>query len=334
MITRLVIALAALAGLGAHPAGVAAAASAVPPLDFVPIGDAGNRDTIPEEVPFDDGLAIGSVDYDFHITRSPITVEQWFEFAFAYEPYAGGTGASTFITSWGQGGVGGAPISFIERAAEFPADVGWRYAARFCNWLHNGKLNEPWAFESGVYDTSTFVEDAEGNLLDQREPSPGAKFWIPTLDELTKAAFYDPNRYGSGQGGYWPYPDGGDQPLIPGLPEDGGETEASIEIEPGVYGPTLPVGSYPHVQSPYGLLDISGGEREWTTTWAGDGIRSVMSSNRSTPPDLLFLFDRIDFPEVDSYFAANSFRMATRIPAPGWASASVVSLIILRRRRS
>lgn len=302
----------------------------IPPLEFVTVGDPGNRETIPSEMPLWPEHEFGSVDHAFAITKSPITVEQWFEFVDAYEPFTDANGPA-FISNWGEGAINGDP-TYPESVAQLPAGVGWRYAARYCNWLQNGKVNEAWAFESGVYDTSTFGVDENGNYTDQREPSPGADYWLPSYDEWIKAVFYDPNRYGDGQEGYWLYPDGGNDPLIPGLPEDGGETEAGVEAEPG-FPVLLPVGSYPNVQSPYGLLDVSGGEQEWTGTWAVNGGRFVGGSSRGLPPELISLYDQIDHYDYDAFVATNSFRVAMRVPAPGTVLFVCFPFPYRRRRR-
>ncbi|MGE3108212.1 MAG: hypothetical protein AB7G11_07555 [Phycisphaerales bacterium] len=53
----------------------------------------------------------------------------------------------------------------------------WEMSARYVNWLQNNKASEQWAFESGVYDTSTFFRDEQGRPHHQTVPSPGARFW-------------------------------------------------------------------------------------------------------------------------------------------------------------
>ena len=45
-----------------------------------------------------------------------------------------------------------------------------------------------------------------------------ASGWIPTQDEWMKAAHYDPNRYGAGQGGWWLYSHRSDVAPVPGVP--------------------------------------------------------------------------------------------------------------------
>src|SRR5690606_23240620 len=100
--------------------------------------------------------------------------------------------------------------------------------ARYCNWLHNGKVNEQWAFDTGAYDASTFGRDENGDFTDDYTPLPGARFWIPSVDEWLKAVYYDPDRHGPGEGGWWLFPDSSDDPLVIGYPEDGGETNGSL----------------------------------------------------------------------------------------------------------
>src|SRR5690606_9083232 len=89
-----------------------------------------------------------------------------------------------------------------------------------------------------------------------------ARFWLPALDELIKAGYYDPDRYGEGQEGYWKYPNGTDTPLVFGPPGEGDwgwaeDDELWEELTPG---------RYPHTVSPWGLLDIVGTRVEWTET--------------------------------------------------------------------
>ncbi|MEM1071377.1 MAG: SUMF1/EgtB/PvdO family nonheme iron enzyme [Planctomycetota bacterium] len=147
--------------------------------------------------------------------------------------------------------------------------ISWRLAASYANWLHNDKERSLDALNSGAYDRSTFFTDPDSppNLLDQTTRSPDARYWIPSLDEWLKAAHYDPNKNGRGDGGWWQYPNGSDEPLQAGLPgEPGAETSYQLDVD-NFNELTIPVGAYPETQSPWGLLDVSGGAPEWTETW-------------------------------------------------------------------
>jgi formylglycine-generating enzyme required for sulfatase activity len=132
-------------------------------------------------------------------------------------------------------------------------------AAQYCNWLHNDRSSDLSAIEDGAYDASTFSTNSDGTFNDQLTRHPDARYWIPSLDEWVKAAHYDPDRFGEGQGGWWDYPDGSDDPLYPGFPGEG-ETSATLDWD-GAY---LPLGAYADIQSPWGLFDLSGGTMEWT----------------------------------------------------------------------
>lgn len=301
--------------------GVAVAAGSqamaqMPPsygFEFATITHAGNRPANAAEAPEFPYFPLGSVGYEYRISRTEVTVGQWIEFCTAYgrwvppEQQFEMTGRFVFRDP-GTGVYSGRP--------DLPAEMGWRFAARYCNWLHNGKVNERWAFESGAYDTSTFLTLPNGTFTDQLTPTPGARFWIPSLDEWIKAAHYDPNRYGPGVEGYWLYGNGSNTPSRPGLPSEGGETLAGLR--PSGSLPFLPVKSFPHVQSPWGLWDVSGGVSEWTGTaverYARYGKGTASYSFLSWPDE-----DRLDNmgPTNSPVQAVNGFRIASSVPSIG-----------------
>lgn len=314
-----------------------------PPPDFglswKTIGDPGNRPASAKEAPdFYEvpGLEIiaGQVDYTYRMTTTEVTVSQWFEFVEAYLPYYEGTnfsdpafGGNHILFSLVGGKVVGAGIE-SPFWNDTPANMSWEYAARYVNWLHNGKGTGQASFESGVYDTSTFVQDKNGNWLHQAERSPGAKFWIPSLDEWTKAAYWDPEK-NDGEGGYWQYPNGSDSPLIPGKPEDGGETNAGPEV-----GQPYDVGSYPDTLSPWGLMDMSGGMREWLEDPGGTmNVRLRKGSRRGGA----LSWDSIDHLSgnfVNSFGSFDGLRLAGAIPTPStFAPFAVLTLPLLARQR-
>ena len=237
-------------------------------LDWVVIGDLGNPG-FPGYGPWGQLKGRGAIDYHYRLTRTELTVTQWFEFVQAYAPYYDGSLGESI-------GLIGSFINFsgplndpesyyiAEGAEDFPANQSWRMAARYCNWLHNGKQNTEEAFSQGAYDTSTFTENEDGSYNDQATRSPGAKYWIPSLDEWIKGVYYDPASNG-GEGGWWWYPNSSDEELIAGLPWEGGQTNTTLFWNlPDIPLEILEVGAYPFVQSPWGLLDGSGGMREWT----------------------------------------------------------------------
>jgi formylglycine-generating enzyme required for sulfatase activity len=269
------------------------------------------------------------VDYEFQITRTEVTVAQWFEFVTAYAPYYTGSPNDPAFTSMWISPSGSGTYQMAPGSENFPADVSWRMAARFCNWHSNGRQNTQAAFETGAYDASTFTTNPDLTYNDQIAHSPGASHWISTQDEWTKAMHYDPDRYGSGQGGYWINPAGGEEPLISGDPWEGGQTNGGI---PSIGQITfLPVGSYPDVTSPWGLVDGSGGLREWTETDYYRQSRAWVGSMWFE--DFYWWTDRLDqFGGTWPWVGGQGFRVST-IPAPGTTACVVFGLGLLARRR-
>lgn len=308
-------------------------------FDWVTIGNAGNRGATVDEVPLTPLRAgIGAVGYEYRLTRSEVTTGQYLEFVQAYEPYWDGAAFdSSFI---------GSLISFTEPFPEpgmsagyfvqpqyqdVAANMSWEFAARYVNWLHNDKRTDREAFETGVYDTSTFVQ-VDGVNQHQLAHNPDARFWIPTADELAKGLYHDPDRYGAGQEGFWLYPDQGNEPL-----------ELGVETNAGGIPPFVddyrPVGSFPDVASAYGLLDGSGGVSEWTESLSLSGSRSRRLQFGSSVTTLSFaveLEDRLDYGGAGLLGGASGgLRIATVVPGPAtvWALPPTLLSVIRRRRR-
>lgn len=210
----------------------------------------------------------GSVAYDFRIARTELSVGQWLEFVNTIGPldtdrrfrFIGLTGLREDLSYPGPG-YRMEFDPFYPNAADLPLQgLSWRNAARFCNWLHNGRQASLESLEFGAYDTSTFGENPDNSFTDQITHTPGARFWIPTLDEWMKAVYFDPNQAGPGQAGWWEYPNSSNTPLVPGVPGIG-QTSAGLDFTDLGFGISL--GAYPDQQSPWGLLDASGGISEW-----------------------------------------------------------------------
>lgn len=320
----------------------------VPPsygFDFVTVGDPGNRGATAAEAPMwnrDLYGPLGAVDHTFRITRTEVTNAQYLEFLNAYSATPGYVWDPSMISTSiaiERFGPSGNPIYFVLPGAEnYGADVGFRYAARFANWLHNDKGSDLADFETGVYDTSTFRDDPVTGLpLDQVERSSDATFFIPSIHEWMKAAHWDPDRNGLGQGGYWQYPDGGDEPMvaaIPGEPES--ETSAGLALLFGEYT-RIDVGLYPDSASPWGMLDASGGLSEMTESVSDFTRFKLFRPGTNTSSLDPALEDRLDF-----FFSqtrptsSNGFRIAGVVPAPGGTAVLALGAMLAceRRRRT
>jgi len=307
-------------------------------LDWVTIGDPGNPAAQPEDyfwLQFREFGPVGRVDYEFRLTRTEVTTNQWIEFVDAYartftnvnvsDP--GFTGIWTRRSSNDPANYGWHALPGAENAA---AEMGWLYAAKYCNWLHNGKVNEAWAFDTGAYDISSFHELPSGLWEGNSQHLPGATFWLPSWDEWTKGMHWDPHKSGPGQGGYWMYPHSSDIRPVGGLPgTPGAETSAGDYPNQPLF---VPVGSYPQVQSPWGLFDGSGGAAEYLGYWV-DGApdtRGSITGGSIHPRDRLDYLGTTLIPTS----IGGGFRVASVVPSPSAASLVVLFALASYRTRS
>lgn len=305
-------------------------------LEFVTVGHAGNAEVPPEYQSFPTPTpGLGRVDYEYRIARTELTYGQYVDFVRGYAPYWSGTNSVEFL---GLGiRVNGDihdPGSYVIRPGweNAPAEMGWRFAARYCNWLQNDRATTLNAFQTGAYDATTFTPDPPfGVVNDNANRLPGARFFIPTQSEWTKAMYYDPNRFGPGAEGYWQYPITSDQiPTIgaPGSP--GAQTNTNL----GFTNPPYPIASYPTVMSPWGLLDGSGGAREWLE--GGSSSNPLIRSFRGTEQFSGSIFnDRIQliFPPVAFVDTTVGIRIAALVPSPSTTVLFSAAIVTLKRRK-
>ncbi|MBX9737016.1 MAG: formylglycine-generating enzyme family protein [Phycisphaerales bacterium] len=310
--------------------------------EFVTVGAPGNAGY--EGGQFGNNAGAGAVADPFRIARTQVTNGQWVNFANAYLPHIIARGDDP-ARQWGIFGsvfVGydASQGRYVTSpgAENYAANMSWRMAARYCNWLCNDQRNDAAAFENGAYDTSTFGNGPNNTFTDQITHNAGARFYIPTRDQWVKAAYFDPNRNGAGQAGYWEYPHASSVAPRYDFPENGGESIAGLEGIP-LFSWYLPVGSYQNTQSPWGLFDLSGSSRDWnedTTSRRED--RFVSGSGRrdlvAESTDSLYG----GFPwstRPDELSAISGLRIAALIPGPGSSVLLIgcVALVNIKRRR-
>ncbi len=316
---------------------VAAAACAQPlpgtlpiedPRNFVTVGAPGNPAFRSVRDPGSGSEGRGSLDYTFNIARTELTVSQWIDFANAYLPYSTGGPQNVWLRGGGYLNYDAVArrYSMTPGAERMAIETSWELAARFCNWLTNDRRSDAAAFQTGAYDTSTFYSIPGVGPQHNTSRLPTARYWIPSSSEWLKATYYDPNRFGPNAGGWWLAPNSSDVRPISGLPEDGGQTNRGIDW------PALPVGSYPTVQSPWGLLDVSGGVREWTSGFLPNLVQIAGSDSFSA--DVLQELPESAFTGGLPDLSLAGVRIAA-IPSPG----SVLllagfSVVFLPRRRT
>ncbi len=284
------------------------------------------------------GLPMGSVNYEYQISRTEVTAEEWYEFVIAYAPFVSESRRASFEftgpwVSVSEPTPGQIDYHLSDAFRNKPTENSWRFAARYVNWLHNERSLTPEAFESGVYETSTFGDIPGGGFTDQRTRSPGATYFLPTIDEWIKASFFDPHRYAMDQSGYWEYPHASDVPPVPGVPGVG-QTSAGVSMP--FFHPD--VAAYSAVQSPWGLWDLSGGASEWLETPLVEPSTDIARWRllRGTRAGAFDTFDDwIPITDDSIPRSLNGFRIARIIPTPGVAIVVVPGIsLLVRRRRS
>jgi sulfatase modifying factor 1 len=308
-------------------------------IDWVTVGDVGN-----EPYPGDDHgnmAGRGGVGYEYRIGRYEVTTGQWLEFVNTFS-----TQSDDFThfakpdfwgakMDWDYDGPGRRYIlrTDVETPEMLPVGgISWREAAMYANWLHNDRSSDLSAIEDGAYDTSTFSTNSDGTFNDQWTHHPDARYWIPTLDEWIKAAHYDPDRYGEGEGGWWEYPITSDEQPIYGVP---GEGQANSGFELPFYAEwEIPLGAYEDVRSAWGLWDVAGGAQEWTEelVWPGDARDRALEGSYAGSLDLIAEIDdrasRLGGSEPPwSGGHYTGVRVASFVPAVGTLAPVVIMVI-------
>ncbi|UCC29216.1 MAG: SUMF1/EgtB/PvdO family nonheme iron enzyme [Phycisphaerales bacterium] len=280
----------------------------------------------------------GAVDYVYNLGKFQVTAGQYSEFlnaVAATDPHG-----LYNIDMWGieagckiqrTGSSGSYSYSVAPDWADRPVNyVSWADAARFCNWLHNGRPD-------GAQDLTT-TEDGSYYLgpLMAVAREPDATWVIPSEDEWYKAAYH----YNDGvTGNYYDYPTSSDSLPSNDLvePTDPGNN-ATFYITAGgdwtigsPYYRTV-VGAHENSDSPYGTFDQGGNLWEWNeAVLNGSSLRGIRGGSFANADTTLHAANREgDFP--DSNFADLGFRVA-QVPEPVTLSLLAVGAILLAKRR-
>jgi len=331
----------------------------------VPVGNLGNAN---------DDTGYGRVDYAYNIGKYEVTAGQYTEFLNAvaetdtYGLYStlmdhvskgcqitrhGTSGSYTYDFSGGTVEVPGSTASDWEnRPVNY---VGWGDAARFANWLHNGKptgAQDLTTTEDGAYFLNGATTD-EALLAVTREAD--WKCAIPTENELYKAAYHKNDGV---TGNYFHYPTSSDTP--PGYIDDSGNfsrtgdgsfTEggtdpgnyATYNGDGGIDGIGSPyyrneVGEHENSVSPYGTFDQGGNLWDWTEGIYYDSYRNVRGGWFDSHDGHLHASHRDGYyPTYEDVGPILGFRVAS-VPEPGSITLLVCGALGLltyawRRRR-
>lgn len=316
----------------------------VPP-SYQAVQDAGNA---PDPV-----TGKGDVPYEFGIGDIEVTNADYLEFldaVAASDPYGLYNDAMATDPRGGivrTGSEGSYAYALKPNMADKPVNfVGWLDAARYVNWLENGKqTGAPGAgsLDDGAFDLTV----ADPGIA--AAPEPGATYSLPTEDEWYKAAFFDPTRGGSN---YWAYPTMSDVvPLTATANAVGDVANPGAEVVNhllqaswgGQSGNVTTVGSAQAV-SYYGTFDQAGNVREWLANDAETSIEGLKRVARggSFTGDAISVSSSAGTPDREEVLVAHDEESADlgfrviQVPEPGLLAglgAGIGLLAALDRRR-
>ena len=283
----------------------------------------------------------GSVDHEYRMARTEISTAQWMEFANVLSRNGQVWFSRITPLRWGAVIDQSAPTDMPQfklnptlfEAENVPVGgITYGQAAMYCNWLHNGKQDTIDSLMSGAYELTAHGFGKPG--IENTSHLDGAKYWIPTLDEWMKAAYWDPNK--PEHDGWWLYPHMSDGPPIPG-PPGVGETNAGY-LDTFDDWTRFRIGEYEDTITPWSLLDATGGVSEWTEEEFGSNATMLAKGavlgdlGLSNPVSL----DRVDSGTTHSTFFGSisvGFRIASSVPAPSTALTLALPTALLARRR-
>jgi formylglycine-generating enzyme len=284
-------------------------------MEFVTIGKPGNpADTAGQPNP------AGSVDYFYRIAKYEVS-EQMIDTANT---------------------LGGLGITKDTRGPNKPAtSVDWFEAAKFVNWLNTstgrtpaykfvdivGRNGQVIGTEFALWEPSDAGYDPD-NLFRNRF----ARYFLPSVDEWYKSAYYDPVA-----GVYWNYATGSNSP--PTAVASGTDPGTAVLMQDATAGPA----DITHAGglNPYGTMAQAGNVSEWEETeidllnnnaFAFRGIRGAAWSAFASSSSSSNRFGNL--PQISG--AAGGVRVASIIPEPSTTLLAAFTFLgaLLGKRRS
>jgi len=170
--------------------------------------------------------------------------------------------------------LGGLGITKDTRGPNMPAtSITWYEAARFVNWLNTSTGSAP-AYKFNVLGNfQLWQPDDPGYDSTNLYRNRNARYFLPSLDEWHKAAYYDPVA-----GHYWDYPTGSDD--IPDGINFVGDPNFDAVFNDGAFNAEPNEITNVGLLSPYGTAGQAGNVREWVET-AFDLGNNVPAEQRS-----------------------------------------------------
>jgi hypothetical protein len=256
-------------------------------IDFVTVGSPGNA---PDDFP----NPAGAVPYVYRMGKYEIS-EQMIDKANA---------------------LSGGGITKDIRGPDKPATgITWYEAAAFVNWL-NISAGYPRAYKlNSLSSMSLWAPTDPGYDAKNLYRNKLATYFLPSLDEWHKAAYYDPVA-----GRYWDYPTGSDN--VPDGIDFLGDPDFDVVFYDGASNPgpnnVMDVG----LASPYGTFGQGGNVYEWDET-AFDRVNNIANEQRAILGGAwISLANILSAQHTGGGIAANfefetvGIRIASRIPEP------------------
>ncbi|MFV1969187.1 MAG: formylglycine-generating enzyme family protein [Pirellulaceae bacterium] len=228
--------------------------------------------------------------------------------------------------------LGGLGITHTNRGANKPAtDVSWFEAAQFVNWLNTDSGSTPaYKFDGGGNFQLWALGDAGYNPNNLYRNSQ-ARYFLPSVDEWYKAAYYDPNAVV-----YYDYPTGSDS-VPDGIDFEGDTTFDAVFFDGGLNHQPNDITDV-GVLSPYGTAGQGGNVWEWEETdldlvnGSGSSARGVRGGYWDLNSIILLSsFRGSVLPSIEDRYIG--FRVAS-IPEPSTAllgALATVGLLMWRR---
>jgi formylglycine-generating enzyme len=251
-----------------------------PFIEMVTVGNAGNGA---------DSTTYGAVPYEFQIGKYEVTNAQYVAFLNAvaatdtYGLYNTNMGSNIRggITQIGTSGIFtyAARLAMADKPVNY---VSWFDAARFCNWMHNGRPTG--AQDAGTTETGVYALNGATSGVGFTKEA-GAKFWIPSEDEWYKAAYHQPASASVDTDDYWLYPTGSNEvptvATVNGIGEITNDDGNLANYDSGAdwntqNGNVTTVGSGGSGSaSYYGAFDMCGNVGEWNETVIDGSFRGL-----------------------------------------------------------
>lgn len=156
--------------------------------------------------------------------------------------------------------LGGLGITKDARGPDFPAtSVTWYEAARFVNWLNTSTGNSSAYKFDGASNFQLWLPSDPGYNAANLYRNNRARYFLPSLNEWHKAAYYDPVA-----GVYYDYPTGSDS--VPDGIDFVGDTTFEVLFNDGATNPDPNAITNVGLLSPYGIAGQGGNVTEWEET--------------------------------------------------------------------